>query len=285
MGALLVAATVVVTVTTRSSAANERPFRDLDRAQIELDESRALVSTIEKEIVESLGQIDGLAQQRDFLSLSEQDRTNQLREARRDSRELAIAAYMEGGMIGTSMYLLDAETAADLSFRTHLLREHTEGARIASIAYSALIADSDSTIVELAQNIDIIDERIRGLNEDLLRARARVDDAEWVLSIAEIHDIADGEFVRTGRAEPTAEQWANLRFCESTETYNIASGNGFFGAYQFTVETWYTVGGTSSPDLAPPEEQDARARLLFSRRGDQPWPVCGRYLVSNASPR
>ena len=30
--------------------------------------------------------------------------------------------------------------------------------------------------------------------------------------------------------------------------------------------------------IAPPAEQDLRARILYDRRGRQPWPVCGRFL-------
>ena len=78
--------------------------------------------------------------------------------------------------------------------------------------------------------------------------------------------------------EPTAEQWRKLRFCESTETYNIDTGNTFYGAYQFTWDTWQTVGGSGNPALAPAAEQDARARLLYAQRGSQPWPICGRFL-------
>jgi len=116
------------------------------------------------------------------------------------------------------------------------------------------------------------------MNRTLARITQRIPKAQWYVTIAEIHDIADSEFERTGRAEPTPEQWQKLRRCESTETYNIDSGNFFYGAYQFTWETWGTVGGDGNPAVAPPAEQDARARLLYSRRGSQPWPICGRYL-------
>ena len=56
------------------------------------------------------------------------------------------------------------------------------------------------------------------------------------------------------------------------------TGNGFYGAYQFDLQTWQSVGGTGLPSDAPPAEQDARAKALYARRGAQPWPVCGRFL-------
>ncbi|MXW59938.1 MAG: hypothetical protein F4124_05860 [Acidimicrobiia bacterium] len=102
--------------------------------------------------------------------------------------------------------------------------------------------------------------------------------------IAEINDMAERERVQNGFIEPTEQHWYNLRFCESTNNYTAESSNGlFYGAYQFEPRTWRTVGGTGNPAHARPEEQDARARLLYARRGDQPWPraYCGRWLPAN----
>ena len=96
--------------------------------------------------------------------------------------------------------------------------------------------------------------------------------------------MADREMAQNGFIPPTERHWYNLRFCESTNNYTAASSNGlFYGAYQFEPRTWRTVGGTGNPAHAPPEEQDARARLLYARRGDQPWPrdYCGRWLPAN----
>ena len=77
---------------------------------------------------------------------------------------------------------------------------------------------------------------------------------------------------------PTAEQWAELRQCESNGQYGINTGNGYYGAYQFDIGTWQGVGGTGLPSEASPAEQDMRAQLLYDDRGSQPWPVCGEYL-------
>ena len=60
--------------------------------------------------------------------------------------------------------------------------------------------------------------------------------------------------------------------------YSVNTGNGYYGAYQFDLSTWRSNGGVGRPDLASPSEQDRVARLLFSHRGAQPWPICGRWL-------
>jgi hypothetical protein len=68
---------------------------------------------------------------------------------------------------------------------------------------------------------------------------------------------------------------AAIRACESGGDYSINSGNGFYGAYQFTLGAWGEVGGTGLPSDAPPREQDERAAALYRIHGSGPWPVCG----------
>lgn len=65
-----------------------------------------------------------------------------------------------------------------------------------------------------------------------------------------------------------------LRMCESSNDYAANTGNGFYGAYQFSLATWGAVGGEGYPHLASPEEQDARAWALLTQYGPQHWPVC-----------
>lgn len=49
-----------------------------------------------------------------------------------------------------------------------------------------------------------------------------------------------------------------LRTCESSNNYQENTGNGFYGAYQFTISTWDSLNtGYARADLAPPAVQDA----------------------------
>lgn len=82
----------------------------------------------------------------------------------------------------------------------------------------------------------------------------------------------------TGGAGPSPEAWAALRRCESGGNYQINTGNGYFGAYQFDLTTWRGVGGRGYPHEATPAEQDRRALILWRLRGADPWPICGQYL-------
>jgi hypothetical protein len=67
----------------------------------------------------------------------------------------------------------------------------------------------------------------------------------------------------------------STRMCESGGRYTTNTGNGFYGAYQFTITSWLAVGGHSLPHLAEPLEQDYRAVRLLHLQGVGAWPVCG----------
>lgn len=66
-----------------------------------------------------------------------------------------------------------------------------------------------------------------------------------------------------------------IRCCESRDQYDIISTDGsHYGAYQFDLPTWYSVGGVGLPNEATQEEQDYRATYLYSLRGRLPWQGC-----------
>ncbi len=72
-------------------------------------------------------------------------------------------------------------------------------------------------------------------------------------------------------ADPSADDWYQLRMCESTNRYDINTGNGYYGAYQFDLSTWQSVGGSGYPNEASAAEQDSRALILYRQRGWSPW--------------
>ena len=81
----------------------------------------------------------------------------------------------------------------------------------------------------------------------------------------------------TASAEPTADDWYRLRVCESGNNYAINTGNGYYGAYQFDLGTWRSVGGSGYPHQASPAVQDALALTLYRQRGWGPW-ACARIV-------
>lgn len=78
----------------------------------------------------------------------------------------------------------------------------------------------------------------------------------------------------------TDDDLASIRYCESRYPENpnayweIDPSGTYFGAYQFDLPTWYSVGGTGLPNEATQAEQDYRASILYASRGRQPWANC-----------
>ena len=109
-----------------------------------------------------------------------------------------------------------------------------------------------------SEHFDAVAERrrLRGWRRVELRARMR-----------ELRDS------RNATASPTLEA---IAACESGGNPATDTGNGFYGKYQFTLETWRAVGGTGNPAHASEAEQNRRAAMLYARAGASPWPVCGR---------
>jgi len=277
---------LIVTLTSSDSAnalqlepSPQNPaFFDLNLAQSQLDQLQTEIAQLIAERDQILSSIDGLTIDRDAIELNEQGRNERLQEARTQARNMAIDAYIGIGPPASGFVVLDTQDALDVSYRNGLLRHQAERLQTAAQTFAVLAGEADAKVLVLSDSINDELRRAEALNRQIADLNAQVPEAEWVVSIAEIHAIADDVFERTQRPEPTAEEWKNLRFCESTETYAIDSGNFFYGAYQFTWETWGTVLGSGNPAHAPPAEQDARARLLYADRGSQPWPICGRFL-------
>ena len=71
---------------------------------------------------------------------------------------------------------------------------------------------------------------------------------------------------------------AKLRKCEAGGRYDLNTGNGFYGAYQFAAKTWTKLGFPGLPHQAQPETQDEAARKLQARAGWGQWPACSRKL-------
>lgn len=82
----------------------------------------------------------------------------------------------------------------------------------------------------------------------------------------------------TDTSVASGDGWYDLRQCESGNIYDLNTGNGYYGAYQFAIGTWEAMGGTGLPSDASPAEQDMRAAKLYESEGAAPWPVCGQHL-------
>ena len=251
-------------------------WRDLERAQEDLrvalsarDISQMAIDRTVGDLGAELARLDRLNDDADGRRLLEQE-----------AQKLVVQEYMAGGDLEDLAFVLEVGEATHALWRKALLSEVSEVVDEALKAVGNVPGERERAEARVAR----LEDAVQHLNSRLAGAQSAVQAAEWVVYIAEINDLADRELAANGFVAPTEQQWYNLRFCESTNNYTVESANGlFYGAYQFEPRTWRTVGGTGNPAHAPPEEQDARARLLYARRGDQPWPrdYCGRWLPRN----
>lgn len=73
--------------------------------------------------------------------------------------------------------------------------------------------------------------------------------------------------------------WTALGNCESGNNPKAISGNGkYHGAFQFSLSTWRSVGGTGSPTDFSYDYQLKLAKKLQAKSGWGQWPRCSRRL-------
>ncbi|MFD9872230.1 transglycosylase family protein [Streptomyces niveus] len=73
------------------------------------------------------------------------------------------------------------------------------------------------------------------------------------------------------------ETWEKVAACESTNNWQINTGNGYYGGLQFSQSTWEAFGGgqyAPRADLATKDQQIAVAEKVLKGQGPQAWPHC-----------
>lgn len=117
-------------------------------------------------------------------------------------------------------------------------------------------------------------------------AEVQIADAVTTAPVAKIIEVGTREPVQVTATAPVTEQtgggggdfsgdpWAALAQCESGGNPSTNTGNGYYGMYQFTQQTWESVGGSGLPSDASAAEQTARAQALQQRSGWGQWPGC-----------
>ncbi|MGY3340243.1 murein DD-endopeptidase MepM/ murein hydrolase activator NlpD [Streptomyces filamentosus] len=85
--------------------------------------------------------------------------------------------------------------------------------------------------------------------------------------------------VGAGAAQAASlDVWEKVAACESSSTWHINTGNGYFGGLQFSQSTWEAYGGREfapRADLASRDQQVAVAERVLKGQGPGAWPACG----------
>jgi hypothetical protein len=242
-----------------------------EEAQAQLDAVIAEQAASEQRLVELEAEREALRAEFAGLAVEQQELVAQLEAARARAMSLAIGAYVAGDSSDQVSYFFAADEATDLAWRQEMLSIHSDATTDAADEYERLSEEAEEQLGDLANRGAENEAAIAQTRSDLELYPEAIRIAEAKLFQAKAEEAA-------ARRGATAEGWAALRACESGGNYSTNTGNGFYGAYQFDLQTWGSVGGTGLPSDAPPEEQDARAAALYAQRGSQPWPVCGRFL-------
>ena len=168
--------------------------------------------------------------------------------------ESALAAPFAGHLTMTAQMRAERRELLVDRLTPRVIRTERKTARIKGVDFS-----------ERAQQ-----RRLRGsspakLRDELGKSRRELRSAERATAAP-----------ATASGAATPPHLEAIAACESGGNYSANTGNGFFGAYQFTQSTWASVGGTGNPAAASPAEQDRRAAMLYAQQGSSPWPVCGQ---------
>ena len=68
-----------------------------------------------------------------------------------------------------------------------------------------------------------------------------------------------------------------IAICESGDNPRAVSPSGKYrGKWQFSMETWRSLGGKGDPARASEYRQDTLAMKLYREEGTKPWPECAR---------
>jgi hypothetical protein len=87
-----------------------------------------------------------------------------------------------------------------------------------------------------------------------------------------------GTGIMLAASPASADIYSSIRQCESGGNYSTNTGNGYYGAYQFSQPTWTGLGYPGRPDQESPAMQDKAAMQLQAQSGWGQWPACAAAL-------
>ncbi|HVF14237.1 MAG TPA: transglycosylase family protein [Acidimicrobiales bacterium] len=128
--------------------------------------------------------------------------------------------------------------------------------------HSSLASEDEPALVAAVESAEVYEEPVYALDVVLLDLEVEAE-----IPVEEAAPVDQGWDV-----------WAALRDCESGGDYGIDTGNGYYGAYQFSLETWQGLGYGGYPHEASPATQDQAASELQYLYGWSQWPSCSWYL-------
>ena len=145
------------------------------------------------------------------------------------------------------------------------------------------VHSAGSTVVALQQTLGITPDGIYGPNTRRAVRNYQINHGLLVDGIAGPQTLGSLGLASSSSATASSSSSSSSSYgvlqriaaCESGGNPTTDTGNGYYGKYQFSLETWQRMGGTGNPAQASEALQDQLAAKLYAQEGAAPWPVCG----------
>lgn len=243
----------------------------LHRAAVALSSARARVATVDAQIIA------------DHATLTELQ--SNLSQATSALRTYAVSDYMTDSQATTALSVFAASPmqAAATSAYEQVATADTAAALATYRQAAAAAGDEQATLqaeqAAAAADLGTVAREVGALQAALQSenaALARVHQEQLALATGPPGGV-DAAALVAGNGT-MAEDLYRLRQCESGDNYEDNTGNGYYGAYQFSMSTWNGLGYSGLPSDAPPPEQDQAAIRLEQADGWRAWPACSAML-------
>ena len=214
------------------------------------------------------------------------------------SNQKLLAAVARSSGFGVAIVALATATFVPASGAGAQARPSTPGSSVATVASSTLVTGEPAGQTWSAQVVStdqlpalraaatatsVVATTVASTSTTVaattVPARPRRKPSASVSTVAPVASIlAAPESSVAGTGPGDAASWAALRKCESGGRYDLNTGNGYYGAYQFALGTWRKLGFQGVPSDAPASVQDEAARKLQAKLGWGQWPSCSRSI-------
>ncbi len=158
--------------------------------------------------------------------------------------------------LATLLLVANLVLIPNLNYQTPKLNTPQSDSVVVSFFNKPKVEFPDRSVqAKSAKEADIEKARLEALRQAELQKQASIaEQAKVVPNTPQIAPQSPDSFITA------------LGQCESGNTANRNSGNGYYGAFQFSIGTWNAMGtGYARADLAPYEVQVAAVKKLLSR--------------------
>lgn len=199
-----------------------------------------------------------------------------------EQSNLVRSEYQNVAVSSITDYLFQVQQAQRATQEAELLlANHLQRAHLAVLQVQNARSAVQTSISNEQSSLAAVNQQLQGLIQAALARQSRQHVVQGLPSPTVLQVVARGPAATSKwggtPAPPLPSAFAALRDCESGGNYSDNTGNGYYGAYQFSLSTWIGLGYQGLPSNAPPAVQDAAAQKLAAG-GWGAWPACAAIL-------